>query len=53
MTTDAVYFERGVSRRHGYRTEYCVDDLEYIAKLPDGPHEIAVIAEPLSVASVR
>ena len=24
MTTDEVYFERGVSRRHGYLTEYYV-----------------------------
>jgi threonine dehydrogenase-like Zn-dependent dehydrogenase len=50
MTTDEVYFERGVSRRHGYLTEYYVDDPEYIVKVPDGLREIAVIAEPLSVA---
>ena len=50
MTTDAVYFERGVSRRHGYLTEYYVDDPEYIVKVPDGLRDIAVIAEPLSVA---
>src|SRR5690348_4594226 len=50
MTTDEVYFERGVSRRHGYLTEYYVDDPEYIVKVPDGLRHIAVIAEPLSVA---
>ena len=50
MTTDDVYFERGVSRRHGYLTEYYVDDAEYIVTVPDGLREIAVIAEPLSVA---
>jgi glucose 1-dehydrogenase len=50
MTTDEVYFERGVSRRHGYLTEYYVDDPEYIVKVPDGLRDIAVIAEPLSVA---
>src|ERR671929_6865 len=50
MTTDAVYFERGVSRRHGYLTEYYVDDPEYIVKVPVGLRDIAVIAEPLSVA---
>jgi glucose 1-dehydrogenase len=49
MTTDAVYFERGVSRRHGYLTEYYVDDPEYIVKVPAGLRDIAVIAEPLSV----
>ena len=50
MTTDEVYFERGVGRRHGYLTEYYVDDPEYIVKVPDGLLHIAVIAEPLSVA---
>jgi threonine dehydrogenase-like Zn-dependent dehydrogenase len=50
MTTDEVYFERGVSRRHGYLTEFYVDDPEYIVKVPDGSKDIAVLAEPLSVA---
>jgi threonine dehydrogenase-like Zn-dependent dehydrogenase len=49
MTIDDVYFERGVSRRHGYLTEYYVDDPEYIVKVPVGLQHIAVIAEPLSV----
>src|SRR5437588_6724085 len=50
MTTDEVYFERGVSRRHGYLTEYYVDDPEYIVKVPAGLKEVAVIIEPLSVS---
>ena len=50
MTTDEVYFERGVSHRHGYLTEYYVDDPEYIVKVPAGLRDIAVISEPLSVA---
>src|SRR5438874_8834013 len=50
MTTDEVYYERGVSRRHGYLTEFYVDDPEYIVKVPAGLRDIAVIAEPLSVA---
>jgi threonine dehydrogenase-like Zn-dependent dehydrogenase len=49
MTTDAVYYERGVSRRHGYLTEYYVDDPEYIVKVPAGLRNVAVITEPLSV----
>ena len=49
MTTDDVYFERGVSRRHGYLTEFYVDDPEYIVRVPAGLRDIAVIAEPLSV----
>src|SRR5438105_14565922 len=50
MTTDEIYFERGVSRLHGYLTEFYVDDPEYIVKVPAGLRDIAVIAEPLSVA---
>src|SRR5438876_10787692 len=50
MTTDEVYFERGVSHRHGYLTEFYVDDPEYIVKVPAGLRDIAVIAEPLSVS---
>jgi glucose 1-dehydrogenase len=49
MTTDDVYYERGINLRHGYLTEYYVDDPEYIIKVPDGLRDIAVIVEPLSV----
>src|SRR5215211_5784083 len=49
MTTDDVYFERGINLRHGYLTEYYVDDPEYIVKVPSGLRDIAVVAEPLSV----
>ena len=49
MTTDEVYFERGVSHLHGYLTEFYVDDPEYIVKVPDGLRDVAVIAEPVSV----
>ena len=50
MTTDATYVERGISRRHGFLTEYYVDDPEYIVKVPDGLRQVAVITEPLSIA---
>ena len=36
MTTDDTYYERGINLRHGYLTEYYVDDPEYIVKIP-GP----------------
>jgi len=49
MTTDDVYFERGINLRHGYLTEHYVDDPEYIIKVPDGLKDVAVIVEPLSV----
>jgi threonine dehydrogenase-like Zn-dependent dehydrogenase len=49
MTTDDVYFERGINLRHGYLTEYYVDDPQFIIKVPDELRDIAVITEPLSV----
>jgi threonine dehydrogenase-like Zn-dependent dehydrogenase len=50
MTTDDVYYERGINLRHGYLTEYYVDDPEYIVKVPSGLKDIAVLTEPMSVA---
>jgi threonine dehydrogenase-like Zn-dependent dehydrogenase len=50
MTTDDVYFERGINRRHGYLTEYYVEDAEYVVPLPDTLSEVGVLLEPLTVA---
>jgi threonine dehydrogenase-like Zn-dependent dehydrogenase len=50
MTTDDVYYERGINLRHGYLTEYYVDDPEYIVKVPSELKDIAVLTEPMSVA---
>src|SRR5437867_9491849 len=36
MTTDNEYFERGINLRHGYLTEYYVEDEEFIVKIPQG-----------------
>jgi threonine dehydrogenase-like Zn-dependent dehydrogenase len=49
MTTDDTYFERGINLRHGYLTEYYVDEPEYIVKVPDGLREVGVLLEPLTV----
>ena len=49
MTTDDTYYERGINQRHGYLTEYYVDDPEYIVKIPDGLRDVAVLLEPLTV----
>src|ERR1041384_8366225 len=49
MTTDDTYYERGINLRHGYLTEYYVDDPEYIVKIPDGLRDVAVLLEPLTV----
>jgi glucose 1-dehydrogenase len=50
MTTDATYFERGINLRHGFLTEYFVDDPEYIIRVPAGMREVGVLMEPMSVA---
>jgi threonine dehydrogenase-like Zn-dependent dehydrogenase len=49
MTTDDTYFERGINLRHGYLTEYYVDEPEYIVKLPGALREVGVLLEPLTV----
>ncbi|MDZ4863485.1 MAG: glucose 1-dehydrogenase [Gemmatimonadota bacterium] len=49
MTTDDIYFERGINLRHGYLAEYYVDDAEFIVKIPQGLKEIGVLLEPTTV----
>ncbi|HET6342882.1 MAG TPA: glucose 1-dehydrogenase [Gemmatimonadota bacterium] len=50
FTTDDTYFERGISRRHGYLTEMVVDDADYAIRVPQGLKEVGVLLEPTSVA---
>lgn len=50
MTTDDTYYERGINLCHGFLTEYYVDDLEYVVKVPAGLKDIGVLLEPMSVA---
>jgi glucose 1-dehydrogenase len=50
MTTDDTYYERGINLRHGYLTEYYVDDAAYIVPLPDSLKEVGVLLEPMTVA---
>jgi threonine dehydrogenase-like Zn-dependent dehydrogenase len=49
MTTDDTYFERGISRRHGYLAEYYADDADYLIKIPKGLKDVAVLLEPMTV----
>lgn len=49
MTTDDTYYERGINLRHGYLTEYYVDDPEYIVKIPQGLKDVGVLLEPTTV----
>lgn len=50
MTTDDTYFERGINLRHGFLTEFYVDEPEYIVRVPEGLKEVGVLMEPTSVA---
>src|SRR6516165_5228684 len=50
MTTDDTYFERGINLRHGFLTEYVVDEPEYIIRVPASLKEVGVLMEPMSVA---
>src|SRR5882724_11893077 len=49
MTTDNTYFERGINLRHGYMSEYYVDDAEFIVKIPQGLKEVGVLLEPTTI----
>jgi glucose 1-dehydrogenase len=50
MTTDDVYYERGISRRHGFLTECYVEDSDFLVALPQSLREVGVLLEPLSIA---
>ena len=49
MTTDDVYYERGINLLHGFLTEHYVDDAEHIVAVPKGAAEVGVLLEPLTV----
>src|SRR3989442_14112429 len=50
MTTDDVYYERGINLLHGYLTERYVEDSEYVVPLPESLREVGVLLEPTTVA---
>jgi threonine dehydrogenase-like Zn-dependent dehydrogenase len=49
MTTDDTYFERGINLRHGFLTEYIVEDPEYLVHVPEDLKHVGVLMEPTSV----
>jgi threonine dehydrogenase-like Zn-dependent dehydrogenase len=50
MTTDDEYFERGINLRHGYLTEYYVEDERFVVRVPPALREVGVLLEPMTVA---
>ncbi len=51
MTSEEEYYERGINLRHGYLTEYFVDEEEYIVRVPEGLKHLHVLQEPMSCAA--
>ena len=51
MTSEEMYYERGINLLHGFLTEYYVDDAEFIVKMPVGLKHLHVLAEPMSCAA--
>jgi threonine dehydrogenase-like Zn-dependent dehydrogenase len=50
MTTDDAYYEHGISRVHGFLTEYYVEEPRYLIRVPERLRDVAVLLEPTSVA---
>ncbi len=51
MTSEETYYERGINLRHGFLTEYFVDEEEYIVRVPEGLKHLHVLQEPMSCAA--
>lgn len=51
ITSEEVYYERGINLCHGYLTEYFVDDAEYVVKVPQNLRHLGVLSEPASVCA--
>ena len=51
MTSEEIYYERGINLLHGFLTERYVDDAEFIVKMPIGLKHLHVLAEPMSCAA--
>ncbi|MCW5962355.1 MAG: glucose 1-dehydrogenase [Pyrinomonadaceae bacterium] len=49
FTTDSEYWERGISRLHGYMAEFYVESEDFLIKIPPKISEVAVMLEPLSI----
>src|SRR5258708_4929732 len=51
ITSEETYYERGINLLHGFLTEYYVEDLEFVVKMPIGLKHLHVLAEPMSCAA--
>lgn len=44
------FTERGIKQRHGYMTEFVVEDEQYLNVVPRELRDVAVLVEPLTIA---
>ncbi len=44
------FTERGINGRHGFMTQFVVDDEKYMNKVPPELRDVAVLVEPLTIA---
>lgn len=51
ITSEEVYYERGINLLHGFLTEHYVEDAEFVVKMPVGLKHLHVLAEPMSCAA--
>jgi threonine dehydrogenase-like Zn-dependent dehydrogenase len=49
FTTDDEYFERGISRLHGYMAEFYAESADFLVKIPPAIADVGVLLEPLSI----
>src|SRR3954451_10033482 len=49
MCSNGMYTERGIKGRHGFMSDYFVDDPAYLVKLDSSLDKIGVLLEPLTV----
>jgi glucose 1-dehydrogenase len=49
--TTEDYTERGIKGRHGFMTEFVVDDAAYMQVVPPELRDVAVLVEPLTIAA--
>jgi threonine dehydrogenase-like Zn-dependent dehydrogenase len=47
--TSGQYTERGIVKRHGYMSQYYVEEPQYMIKIPPSVQKIGVLLEPLSI----
>jgi threonine dehydrogenase-like Zn-dependent dehydrogenase len=49
MTTETDYYEHGISRVHGFLTEYYVEEPRYLIHVPEPLADVGVLLEPVSI----